>query len=190
MRCRKALLRKILAEAAKASDWEAGFFAVTAYTFGLRAPSELIRQAKASLFKDLGTKIVYGPIKRKGKQELQTLSRWCTCSADILTCPHHWLRAQIRARPDGQLFTVSASVLMTRIQGILQRLGVESASEYTSHCFRRGAGVDVLESQGLPSMLAFGQWSSPAAARPYASADEQTAQAMGQALADYSDEDA
>ena len=78
---------------------------------------------------------------------------------------------------------------MARIQGILSKLGIPNADEYTSHCFRRGAGVDVLETQGLKSMLEFGQWSSPQAAAPYASIDEQTAQALGTALADQSDDD-
>ena len=63
------------------------------------------------------------------------------------------------------------------------------AQLYTSHCFRRGAGVDVLEAHGLAAMLRFGQWSSPSAAEPYASADEQTAAALGAVMLEASDDD-
>ena len=45
MRCRRPLLRLLLAAAVKFEAWEAGAFAALAYTFGLRAPSELVRQA-------------------------------------------------------------------------------------------------------------------------------------------------
>jgi hypothetical protein len=38
-------------------------------------------------------------------------------------------------------------------------------------------------------MLAFGEWSSPQSATPYASADEQTARALGTALTDFSHDD-
>ena len=47
----------------------------------------------------------------------------------------------------------------------------------------------VLETHCLASMLKFGQWSSPSAAEPYASADEQTAAAIGVVVADASDDD-
>ena len=71
----------------------------------------------------------------------------------------------------------------------LQALKIPQAEFYTSHCFRRRAGVDVLEAQGLKAMLEFGQWRSPSAAGAYASMDEQTAHGMGVALADFSDND-
>ena len=76
---------------------------------------------------------------------------------------------------------------MNSFKSILRYLDVSGADSFTSHCFRRGAAVDILESHGLSAMLRFGQWSSPQAATPYASADEQAA--MDLALADHSDED-
>ena len=79
---------------------------------------------------------------------------------------------------------------MGGVVGLLRDLGVPQLERYTTHCFRRGAGVDVLESHGLQAMLSFGQWRSPQAAEPYASADEQTARALGHAIADCSDDDA
>jgi hypothetical protein len=185
-RCQKQLLRTILQEAAARHWWEVGGLAVLAYTFGLRVPSELMRQAKAELFVCRGNRIVYGPIRRKGKQELQTLKRWCICASDKLLCPHLWLQVLTKARPSSLLFSKSLDELMTCIRRVLSDLKVPQPETYTSHCFRRGAGVDVLEAQGLQAMLSFSQWSSPQAARPYASADEQTAQALGSSMADFS----
>jgi hypothetical protein len=72
---------------------------------------------------------------------------------------------------------------------MLKGLNISDAACFTSHCFRRGAGIDVLEAHGLSAMLDHGQWSSPRAAEPYASADEQTAQAMGTCLVDNSDDE-
>ena len=78
---------------------------------------------------------------------------------------------------------------MRQFQDFAVACGETAVHEFTSHCFRRGAGIDVLEAHGLKAMLTFGQWSSPQAAMPYASADEQTARALGTALADLSEED-
>jgi len=72
---------------------------------------------------------------------------------------------------------------------ILSGLAVGGAEAYTSHCFRRGAAVDVLEAHGLTAMLSFGQWASPAAASAYATHDEQTARALGTALLEESEDD-
>ena len=52
-----------------------GAVAVLAYVFGLRVPSELLRQAQTNMFAIRGNKICYGPIRRKGKQQLSTLKR-------------------------------------------------------------------------------------------------------------------
>ena len=72
------------------------------YTFGLLAPSELLRQAQAPLLKCHGLKISYGPIRRK--EQLQTLSRWCTCRTDRLICVHDWLEALVATGPRALYF--------------------------------------------------------------------------------------
>jgi hypothetical protein len=66
-RCRKGLLRKVLYLAARRHLWEVGAFMVTAYTVGLRVPSELLKQASAGKF-DISTpgQLSYGPMHRKG----------------------------------------------------------------------------------------------------------------------------
>ena len=186
-RCRRSLLRKILIAAAGAGSWEIGGFAVLAYTFGLRVPSELIAQATKQLFSVEPGQISYGPIRRKGQFQLQTLRRWCCCQQDRLLCPHDWLSILFEMRPEGRLFPHSVSHYMATIASMLRELGVPQVESYSSHCFRRGSAVDILEKHGLHAMLRFGQWHSPMAAAPYASPDEQAA--VGLALAEASDED-
>ena len=69
---------------------------------------------------------------------------------------------------------------MQRLYPCLQATGVphQQVHEWTSHCFRRGSGVDVLEAHGVAAMVAHGGWSDPRAAEPYATADEQHAAGM------------
>lgn len=188
-RCRKGLLRRVLVVATKERKWIVGAFAIIAYTFGLRVPSELVRQAEHSLFRITETRIHYGPIRRKGKPLGQTLGRWCVCKQDRLLCVHDWLQILMSLRPQGKLFTESTSTLMREFVKLLSGLAVGGAEAYTSHCFRRGAAVDVLEAHGLTAMLSFGQWASPAAASAYATHDEQTARALGTALLEESEDD-
>ena len=156
-RCRRALLRHILVAASASQSWAAGAFAVLAYTFGLRAPSELVKQATAQSFRVSPNQISFGPFRRKGAAELQTLQRWCCCRQDRLLCPHDWLEIICESRPAGCLFPHEPMIYMGAIQGIIRSLGIHDASMYTSHCFRRGAAVDILESHGLQAMLHFGQ---------------------------------
>ena len=78
---------------------------------------------------------------------------------------------------------------MHAVVNLRRQLQVPDATAYTSHCFRRGAAVDILEAQGLQAMLSFGQWRSPVSAAPYASFDEQCAQALGAAVVDVSDDE-
>ena len=82
---------------------------------------------------------------------------------------------------------------MQRIRPLLVEAGVPSgeAQQWTSHCFRRGSGVDTLEEHGVAAMVSHGEWSCPRAAEPYASVDEQRAVAMSAAMhvVDESDDD-
>ena len=83
---------------------------------------------------------------------------------------------------------------MRRLRPLLMETGVraEAADQWTSHCFRRGSGVDTLESEGVSAMLEHGGWASPRSAEPHASADEQRAVAFAaaQLMVDDSEEDA
>ena len=176
-------------EAARREWWEIGCFVILAYTFGLRVPSELVGQSRRDLFQFTSGSISYGPIRRKGQLHPQVLSRPCVCTSNPILCVHHWLAVQCSARPEGLLFQRTTNTLMGKFILILVALRVPQAEFFTSHCFRRGAGVDILEAHGLKAMLEFGQWKTPAAAEAYASADEQAAHAMGTALAEFSEEE-
>lgn len=110
--CRKSLLRRALVAAARDHKWVVGAFAVIAYTFGLRSPSELVRQAQGHLFSAKVSIIYFGPITRKGQALSQTLSRWCVCKQDRLLCVHDWLSVLVTLRPHGKMFTESTSALM------------------------------------------------------------------------------
>ena len=78
---------------------------------------------------------------------------------------------------------------MKRLQPLLATSGVpeEDMCQWTSHCFRRGSGVDMLEEQGVRAMVAHGGWANPRSAEPYASAEEQ--RAVSFAAAQHSIED-
>ena len=68
---------------------------------------------------------------------------------------------------------------------------IEDLSLWTSHCFRRGGGIDILEDHGVKAMLEHGEWANPRSASPYASADEQRAVAFAfaQLVLNASDDD-
>ena len=81
---------------------------------------------------------------------------------------------------------------MQRIRPLLVMSGVPASEvgQWTSHCFRRGSGIDVLEHQGINAMVAHRGWASPKSAEPYANADEQRAVtfAAAQLIVDDSDD--
>jgi hypothetical protein len=172
-----------------------GAAAALAYIFGLRVPSELLAQAHSSMFKPKGrSRITYGPIRRKGKRHLSDLSRFCVCSSAPLLCPHPWVAVLTELVPHGRCFSFSAKCLMSRLRPFLLESGVAQDEQHlwTSHCFRRGSGIDVLEANGVAAMVAHGEWADPRAAQPYASAEEQRAVSLATALMaiDASDDEA
>ena len=83
---------------------------------------------------------------------------------------------------------------MVRLRPAIIETGVseQQAQSWTSHCFRRGSGVDVLEAQGVAAMVRHGDWANARSAEPYASRDEQFASALAHArwAVDASDDDA
>ena len=72
---------------------------------------------------------------------------------------------------------------MSHLRPCLLEAGVpeNQLTEWTSHCFRRGSGIDILEAHGVSAMLSHGGWSHPRAAEPYATADEQHAVGLASA---------
>ena len=165
--------------------------AALAYIFALRVPSELLRQTEARHFSISANRIRYGPICRKSSVTMVSLTRHCTCAACPLLCPHPWVAYLYKHAPRGKCFNFTASMLMLALRPALLESGIreDELSEWTSHCFRRGSGVDVLRQHGVQAMLNHGGWSSAHAAEPYASADEQFAQGLSHPAIDFSDDD-
>ena len=112
--------------------------------------------------------------------------------------PHLWFAAlkEIRNEQDGfrnLLFSLSDQSVSNTLLSLLLE---DEAARFTTHCFRRGAGVDVLQAEGttcsllaedswrrvgmygLPGMLSVGEWSSKASTTHDASVDEQSCAGM------------
>ena len=101
-------------------------------------------------------------------------------------------------RLEPKWFSFLAQCVTNTLQSLLLECGlsVEEASRFTTHSFRRGAGVDVLEAEsttcsflaadhwrrtgmyGLPGMLRMGEWASKASSTHHATADEQSRAGM------------
>ena len=197
-RLRFPLWRKVLQLAAKKNLIAFGTLCNLAYIFAARVPSELLSQCRwCNLVVDKRS-LTYKDVLRKGKPGLSTLRRFCVCSKDELLCFHLWLTAlkELKNEQDGSrnlLFSFSAQSVSNTLQSLLLECGfsADEAARFTTHCFRREAGVDVLEAEGttcsllagdswrrigmygLPGMLRMGEWSSKASTTHYASVDEQ-----------------
>ena len=64
--------------------------------------------------------------------------------------------------------------------------------DWTSHVFRRGSAVDILQSRGVAAMMRHGEWGSEAASHAYATLDEIDTEMLRAAycsVVDLSDED-
>ena len=213
-RLRFPLWRTVLQLAAKKDLIAFGALCNLAYIFAARVPSEILNQCRwCNLVIDKHS-LTYRDVIRKGKPGLSTLRRFCVCSKDELLCFHVWLAAlkEIRNELDGSrnlLFSFSAQSVSNTLQSLLLECGLaaDEAARFTTHCFRRGAGVDVLEAEGttcsllagdrwrrlgmygLPGMLCMGEWSSKASATHYASVDEQSCAGMAFNILEASDDE-
>ena len=71
---------------------------------------------------------------------------------------------------------MTANEFTNKLQTVVSKTLTENESGYildwTSHVFRRGSAVDMLQSKGVAPMMQHGEWGSEAAAHPYASLDE------------------
>ena len=187
-RIRAGLLSRLLKECIKADYFVTGAAFCLAYVFALRVPSELLAQGRRSQFKVFADRICYTGLKRKGRTQLSELVRSCTCRTSPLLCPHPWLACAQKGSSGDQLFKLSGAKFQARLQHFLALAGVPAGqlAGYTSHAFRRGVGVDVLQQHGLQAMLACGEWRSPQSAAPYATLDEIDRFVLGSMVAEAS----
>jgi hypothetical protein len=214
-RVRLSLWRQVLHLAATKGLIEFGTLCNLAYIFAARVPSELLHQCRWSKLDLTRTQLTYNSVVRKGKPRPSTLVRWCVCGKDELLCWHTWLGALKEQQSSNNfsesqlLFSMSARSVSNTLQSLLLECGftAEEAAKYTTHAFRRGAGVDVLEAEDLPcsflagrrwhkagayglsGMLNMGEWASRASATHYASADEQACAGMAFNILQESDDE-
>ncbi len=176
---------------------------VLAYAFLLRVPSEALPclyggrtfypGAQSSICFSEDGKVGLRLARRKNRPRGSTLWRGCWCQKSATTCPVHVLaRACMDLVPGQALFPgwQPANVLV-KLRVALGRLNVPRAKEYRTHDFRRGHAQDLAAAGAdLASILAAGEWRSPAFLA-YLSREELEGDAVLQAhLAESDDEEA
>lgn len=178
-----------------------GGMAAMAYTYGFRVPSELLGQwgpagAAFRMHSEAGTVTVsYGPYRRKGKIHAGASTRGCLCSVEPLICPHLWCKAFREnniVSPEGMGPTAFTTRLQQCAAAALEASKLGQAADWTSHAFRRGSAVDILQAQGVQAMMKHGEWAAEGSARAYASLDEintEHLRAACVAMIDLSDDD-
>ena len=213
-RVRFLLWRRLLKLAATKGLIEFGTLCNLAYVFAARVPSELLRQCTWGKLSISSGALLWQGVCRKGKPRPSDLRRWCVCAKDPLLCWHAWLEAlwEQRQQQDlhgGRLFTMSPAVVTAKLQELVAETGISEteARTYTTHAFRRGAGVDVLQAEavpchllggpswkseanyGLTGMMRMGEWASQHSTLNYATLDEQQGSAMGFHILEQSDDE-
>lgn len=182
-------VRLVLMAVDKGGQWlEVAAIVALAYVFGLRVPSELLRQRRAGLWSYGGTAIHYGPIGRKHRNGQVTLMRSCICSSVPVLCPHIWARYVQEALPLAKSFTMTGADFNRHFQTLHRELSAGDARGWTSHAMRRGMALDVLEEHGFGAMLRAGDWNSTGAFA-YASREHVEQRLVGQMFANFSDDD-
>jgi len=169
------------------------------------ARSELLRQwgcqqngdAKFRLLSesDDTPTVAYGPYTRKGKVHASTTCRGCLCESEKLLCPHMWTLAFEElgvSSAEGMNSHEFTKKLQLSVAAALPAGDVGDVSSWTSHVFRRGSAVDILQAHGVRAMLKHGEWASETSSHAYATADEidtQKLRASCVSMVDLSDDD-
>ena len=144
------------------------------YVFLLRMPSEALPMVKgcggayhgeqSTLFMGIGC-IYLKLATRKNKPSGSILRRFCWCHQDRSTCPVHVLGAYLESLAKGcKLFGgFNPGIVLAKLRGRLQKLGVPKAWDYRAHDFRRGHADDLRRAgKSLKEILQAGEWRSPA----------------------------
>ena len=81
--------------------------------------------------------------------------------------------------------SMSAQEFTTKLQtcasASLSSCDLGYVRDWTSHVFRRGSTIDILQSKGVAAMMHHGEWGSEAAAQSYATIDEIDTQKLREA---------
>ena len=129
----------------------------------------------------------YGPYFRKGKAHAGFTTRECICDIGAeLICPHIWAKAfaelQLRSA-EGMTASEFNNKLQQCCSSCLSARELDYVRDWTSHAFRRGGAVDILQTKGMEEMLQFGEWASVRSASSYATPDEISSQVLRMASA-------
>ena len=185
----RKMVRSLLKRAVSAGKlWWAAIL-ILAYSFLLRMPSELFAQFRRELLAVHGGRFVYGPIRRKQRQDWCNPVAFCTCGQDQALCLHAWIPVldELRSQPHAQLMGgYSPSSWTAELRSLLGALGVANPEDWYGHDVRRGGAADAFAASGVDAMLARGGWRSVAGARPYVPGDELSAGFLAQSVIDES----
>lgn len=179
-----------------------GGMAALSYVYGFRVRSELLQQwrtigAQFTLSSNDGNKtaVSYGPYRRKGKVHNTATIRGCLCESQKILCPHLWAKAFSELNitsAEGMSAAEFTDKLQECVSTVLSKDKVGYIRSWTTHVFRRGGAIDVLEAKGIKAMLEHGEWASERSSYSYARLDEIDTMRLRQvceSLPDLSDND-
>ena len=175
---RAAMLPELMRRASILHSEKMSMLYLATYTFLLRMPSESIpmsyiknrehfKSQRSAVTLDDG--IVHLQLsRRKNMPRGSEMQRKCICKSPQCRseiCPVHVLGKWLIEHQSGaQLFSsISPSMATNVLRQCLSEMGIDRASEFRLHDFRRGHAQDLLESGAtLAEILRAGQWRSPA----------------------------
>ena len=111
-----------------------------AYVFGLRVPSELLKQSAPELWQLGTTTIAYGPISRKHRLHPVTLMRNCVCQSHPILCPHVWGRYVRQELPAGRSFSITGARFNVLHRQLQMEMGVADLNVSSMTCNAQGHG--------------------------------------------------
>lgn len=159
------------------------------FVFGLRVPSELLTQSTADKWHISSEAISYGPIMRKNRPRLVTLTRCCICEAAPALCPHPWCMLMKTQLPPHESFLMPRASFNQAFRQLHSKLGCAYIRGRTLHAVRPSMALNLLEEQGFGAMLKAGDWHS-GGAFAYASKDKVEQRLIGEMFAYHSDDEA
>ena len=139
--------------------------------------------------------VTYGPYKRKGKMHAGYTTRGCTCTSNPTLCPHLWVKVlnEININSAEKMSLAEFNTkLQESVNTVLPPAMVGYIRDWTSHAFRRGSSVDILQAGKVNAMMKHGEWSTETSAHSYATLDEistQRLRASCVSMVDLSDDD-
>ena len=153
------------------------------YVYGFRVRSEILKQwsTAAAFFRqhkddNHAPVVTFGPYKRKGKTQPSYTTRGCLCESRArIVCPHLWREAFLELgfhSAEGMTGSEFTNKLQQAVGKCLSPDDLGYVRDWTSHVFRRGSAVDILQTKGVAAMMKHGEWGSEAAAHSYATLDE------------------